>query len=631
VSAPLRELAAAAALAALVLIAHGASLNDGLFFDDHWHRANLRERGWSLHDLVESATFELPGRLMNLWWQERPLQWRYPRPVAILAMKLEYTLTGGDPVGLHACGLAWHWLTALLVYRLGRWVLSSTGWALLAAGLFVIHPHSVFAVSWIAARNALVGGFFFTAAVYAYATASLSQDRTPRAFSAPRLAVALAAWLLALFSRETAVIFPLVALLLDLSFGGPRHLLRRGPLHALLWLLAGAFVFWRLFVFPHAQVPGVYFTPPDDAHYVLWAASKLLFMLFALTFQTPMFMGLATYDGQVTEPLTHAIIAALLAAAAVGYGWASRGWPGRWVWPAWVVAALVPVVPVFVTPHFAYLPAVALVIMMAAVLRRLPRAARFAVPALLLVITLGALWLYRIAWRGIVRAEQLVYADLAASALSATASGSAGKAFFIDLPPAAIYATVVLRDVLHAPDLEGWALTFTPHHPLMTPPPCDVERRGPNQLVVCTTGPGYFSDLCGRMLLDSMRPDSPLRPGTVIPGELFDTTILEADERGVTSLVFTFRRPLDSPDFYFCSPAGSASVPPATDESSRESGYGDRARYDRWRADRERYFALMRFVRRVVRSNVYLTGRESYAVPEPPLPVSPGVSENSHE
>lgn len=616
-SAPLREMAVAATLAALVMLAHGASLNDGLFFDDHWHRVLLRERGWSLHDLVESATFELPGRLMNFWWQQRPLQWRYPRPVAMLAMKLEYVLTGGDPVGLHACGLVWHGLTALLVYRLGRWALGSSAWALVAAALFVIYPHSVFAVSWIAARNALTSALFFTVAVYAYATASLSRDRTPRPLSAARLAVALTAWLLALFSRETAVIFPLVVLLLDLGFGGARHLFRRAPLHLLFCLLAGGFVFWRLAVFPDAQVPEVYFTPPAHASYVVWAASKLLFMLFALTFQTPMFMGLATYDGQVTEPLTHALIAVLLAAATVAYVWISRGWPGRWVWPAWIVAALVPVVPVFVTPHFAYLPAVALAILIAGVLRRLPRSGRVVVPALLLTITLGTHSLYRIAWRGIVRAEQLVYAELAASALAA-APAPDSKVFFIDLPAAACYATVVLRDVLHAPDLEGWALTFTPHHPLMTIHPPRVERRGPNQIVLSTASPGYFSDLCGRMLLDSMRPDTPLRPGHVIPGQLFDTAILEADEHGVTRLAFTFHRPLDSPDFHFCAaPVRTAGVPPSGAAYARPIGAGDPTTYRRWEAERERYLALMRLVRRVVRSNLYLTGGPTYAIPEP--------------
>ena len=66
----------ALALLGLVVLAlaHGASLWDGLFFDDYWHRVTLRTYGWGFNDLVESATFDLPGRLVNLWPQEQPLR-----------------------------------------------------------------------------------------------------------------------------------------------------------------------------------------------------------------------------------------------------------------------------------------------------------------------------------------------------------------------------------------------------------------------------------------------------------------------------------------------------------------------------------------------------------------------------
>src|SRR5262245_66298569 len=80
------DLRCLALLAILILVSHGGSLFDGLFFDDHWHRVTLRHADWTWHDLIESATFDLPGRLANLWWQVRPLQWRYARPVAIAAV-----------------------------------------------------------------------------------------------------------------------------------------------------------------------------------------------------------------------------------------------------------------------------------------------------------------------------------------------------------------------------------------------------------------------------------------------------------------------------------------------------------------------------------------------------------------
>ena len=65
---------------------------------DHWHHQTLQRADWTWNDLIESATFDLPGELATLWWQERPLQWRYARPIAMAFMKLEHTITGGDPL-----------------------------------------------------------------------------------------------------------------------------------------------------------------------------------------------------------------------------------------------------------------------------------------------------------------------------------------------------------------------------------------------------------------------------------------------------------------------------------------------------------------------------------------------------
>src|SRR5690606_9454030 len=121
---------------------------------------------------------------------------------------------------VHAFALAWHWATACLVYLIALWALRHRGWALLAGVLFAAEPQSVFAVSWTAARNALVSGFFFALAVWAYLRAAdrdagpegqRGQLRTGIGWTcAGWLAVALAAWLAALFARETAIIFPFV-------------------------------------------------------------------------------------------------------------------------------------------------------------------------------------------------------------------------------------------------------------------------------------------------------------------------------------------------------------------------------------------------------------------------------------
>jgi len=586
-------------LVGAVLLGHGGSLHDGLFFDDYWHRATLRSYGWSFHDLVESATFDLPGRLAHLWWQEVPLQWRYARPVAMLAMKLELIASRGNPVGVHAFALGWHLLATWMVYLIALWALRSRGWALLAAVLFAIQPHSVFAVSWIAARNALVSGALFFAAVVAYLHASPMRRASGRSLSVPWLILSLVLWVLALFARETAVIFPLVIVVLDwaamrsashasgaepehsgeanaecrmpsaeaaaptgagpsATFPGRGDGGRRSPgafprgapwvVYTLVALLTVAYLYWRLVVFPTSRPPEIYFTAPHGLVYVPWALGKLLHMVFALVFHTPMFLGLATYGSSLSaHVLVFGIMGLLVGGIGAWYVWASRGLASRAVWPIWLLAAFVPVIPVFVMPHFGYLPAAALVVMLVVMVRALRGRWRSFAAIVVVASSLWSLTIYRYAWRGIVRNEQVVYADIEDNT-PRPPRGS--RLFFINLPVAGIYASVALREAWGLDDLEGYVLTFAPQ-PLMMDRPSMVRRVGPRTLVVSTPPPGYFSGLSGRMLIDGMRPGKPLRAGLVIRGKLFDTTILEADARGVTRLAFTFKQPLDDPSYYF--------------------------------------------------------------------------------
>lgn len=480
--------------------------------------------------------------------------WRYARPVAMLVAKLEYRIADGDPRIIHACALGWHWLTGLLVYGLATRAGLSRKWAFLAGVIFLIHPHSVFTVGWTAARNALVGGCFFAAAVLAYTWASLDRRTRSVIGRCVRLAIPVLLWGLSLFSRETAVVFPIVVLMLDVSFGGWRHLWRRMPLHLLLWVMTAGFLYWRLNYFDVGEAPAVYFSKPDGLagipEYLPWAASKLLQLVFSMVFYTPMLMGLATYEGLPKEIVAvHAIMGTLTGLVAIWYVWASRGHRGRWLWPLWGIAALLPVIPVFAMPQFSYLPAIPYAIMLAILLSRVPIFRRSTITIVIVAATVWSLGVYRFAWWGVIRSEQVVYEDIRSTTVRPE-PGS--KLFFINHPIAAIYAPDALREAWGFEDLEGYVLTFAPH-PLGMRTPSIVKQLSDYEIEVSAPAPGYFSGMPGRMLLNGTRPDSPLTAGTVVEGKgyPFKTTIIEADDAGVRKLKFTFHERLDSDDYCF--------------------------------------------------------------------------------
>lgn len=538
----------AATLALLTVLAHFGSLHDGLFFDDHWHRHHVLQANWTPADLTNAAAFDLPGELANLWWQERPIRLQYVRPLAMAVLKAEYALTGGDPRALHALSMVWHWLSGLAVFALAGWALQSRLWGLVAAAFFIIHPHSVFAVGWIAAQNALLGTLFLVLAAWLYMRSSLGEEPSTPLRRRCLLAAALLLAAAALFCRESAIVFPGLALLIDFFGRGWRYALGRWPVHAVILGLALGYVIWRVAVFPDTTAPDFYVTLPRDWQYVLWASSKLMQLLFSLVFYSPMLAGLAEYrDFTPGEIGTHLVMLLGLSLIALWYLYASRGVRLRWFWPAWVVAAFLPVIPVFTMPHFAHLPAAGLAIMTAACLRRVRGWWRWAVGATVVLATLFCFGTYRYLWRGVLRAEQLITSDMIFN--SPPPAGNA-TIFFINLPAVGLYSAATLREAWNRPDLQAYVLTLAPH-PLAMQSPGVVEVLGERVLRVSLPPPGYFSGTFGRMLNEGLRYGPPLRPGDVVAGREFDTTVEQADEHGVTALRFTFRKPLSSPDYRF--------------------------------------------------------------------------------
>lgn len=139
---------------------------------------------------------------LTAWWHSMP----GIRPVLKLSYALNQSVRSGDVLfGFHAINLALHAGNALLLYGIARRLCGDAAhaawFALLTALLFALHPVHTEAVTMISGRSMSLMAFFYLTSLLAHL-----EDR--------RL-LSLAAFALALATRETAMTLPLALLLIE--------------------------------------------------------------------------------------------------------------------------------------------------------------------------------------------------------------------------------------------------------------------------------------------------------------------------------------------------------------------------------------------------------------------------------
>jgi tetratricopeptide (TPR) repeat protein len=158
--------------------------------------------------------------LENLKWMFTTFHMGPYQPLAWLTLGLDYELFGLDARGYHAVNVAWHALTVVLFFFLARALFASArpawgegkrdGLAFLAALFFGVHPLRVESVAWVTERRDVVSGAFFVATTLAWIVYAKSTEQRRRKY-----VLALSLFLLALLSKASVVMLPLVFLVLD--------------------------------------------------------------------------------------------------------------------------------------------------------------------------------------------------------------------------------------------------------------------------------------------------------------------------------------------------------------------------------------------------------------------------------
>ncbi len=178
------------------------------------------------------------------------------RPILMASYALDYALWPNPSAGYHRTNLAIHLGVVALVYLLARRLWGDGLAALLAAAAMALHPINAEAVNYISARSSSLAACFALLAVWAYDVAT--RAAAARRHTVTWRAVAMLATLLAVGTKESAVVLPLLLLAWDRARFGDgtpwrTSLTRSAP----FWAVTAGFLIARSIVMAQApSAPG---------------------------------------------------------------------------------------------------------------------------------------------------------------------------------------------------------------------------------------------------------------------------------------------------------------------------------------------------------------------------------------
>ena len=179
----------------------------------------------------------------------------YYRPMMTLGYLFCYKLFGLRAYGFHLFSLLLHVLVAFLVFALTERLTGDRVCAFVAGALFALHPVHTESVAWIAAVPDVEVTFFYLLTFGLFLAVARPGGRR----SGPLVAAMVAAFVLALLSKEQAITLPALATVYEHFYREDRsetNTSQKLGRYGVLWLLGGAYVLLRIH-FLGALVPEV--------------------------------------------------------------------------------------------------------------------------------------------------------------------------------------------------------------------------------------------------------------------------------------------------------------------------------------------------------------------------------------
>lgn len=185
------------------------NLNNPLFWDDtDWIINNKFVHSFSLENVKNWFTKNMLAGI--------GLQSNYYRPFLVFTFAFNYVLDGKNPIGYHLLSNVLHITNAILIYYLLFRVFNNKFISFWASLIWLVHPLQTEAVTYISGRGDPLNVFFMLLALLFFIKQQAEEvEKGSGLFS---YLIIIGFLVLALLSRETAVIFPLLALVFYISF-----------------------------------------------------------------------------------------------------------------------------------------------------------------------------------------------------------------------------------------------------------------------------------------------------------------------------------------------------------------------------------------------------------------------------
>jgi tetratricopeptide (TPR) repeat protein len=346
------------------------------------------------------------GRVSQFWM--RPYFGLYI-PVTYSIWTLIAVVNGGGPLdsaGFHAINLIVHAGTVLIVFEIIRRLTKQTFAAAVGAILFAVHPLQVEPVAWISGFRDVLGGFWALLAIWQFliardgvpmgAASAAASSESPSRFRRSEIlhyVIATLAFVLAILSKPTTLITPVICFILDRQ--NMRRLVATGWL--VLWLLLGG----AAALITRAAQPPIAPHPLGIFDRISVAGDAISFYLMKLALPISLGVDYGRTPAMVlSRPFWMSAAEFLLPLIVIVLAWKARvRFPLLW---RGLLAALIAILPVLgfvsfdfqkystVADRYMYLPLLGIAVAVASFVPALARI-RYAIPVLgVLLVTFAA-------------------------------------------------------------------------------------------------------------------------------------------------------------------------------------------------------------------------------------------------